>query len=119
MATALLLNGCQPTGDGQTKQTGDLLGTRRPADDANRFQAWQVAALKAHPAGTELRSFGPFRAVLPAASEGGSWVTIVEGSVDKGATDKGVEALRAIFKRRNAVLEIEYNEALFPGVQQG
>jgi ribosomal protein S18 acetylase RimI-like enzyme len=94
------------------------LGTLRPADDAKRFQAWQVAALKAHPAGTELLSFGPFRAVVPVASEGGAWVTIVEGPVDKGATDKAIEALRAIFKRRNAVLEIEYNEALFPSVQQ-
>jgi ribosomal protein S18 acetylase RimI-like enzyme len=81
-----------------------------------RFQAWQLAALKAHPAGTKLLSFGPYRAVVPVANEGGAWVTLVEGSVDKGATDKAVEALRAIFKRRNAALEIEYNEPQFPGV---
>jgi ribosomal protein S18 acetylase RimI-like enzyme len=36
--------------------------------------------------------------------------------VERGVTDKGVAALRAVFKRRNAVLEIEYNEALFPGL---
>lgn len=92
------------------------MGPDQSAVDAKRFQAWQLAALEAHPAGTELRSFGPFRAVLPVATEGGAWVTLVEGSVDKRATNKAVEALRAIFKRRNAALEIEYNESLFPGL---
>jgi ribosomal protein S18 acetylase RimI-like enzyme len=92
------------------------MGIDQSTEDAKRFQAWQLAALKAHPAGTELRSFGPFRAVVPIASEGGAWVTIVEGSVDKGTTDRGVAALRTIFKERHAALEIEYNEPLFPGV---
>jgi ribosomal protein S18 acetylase RimI-like enzyme len=92
------------------------MGIDQPTEDAKRFQAWQLAALKAHRAGTELLSFGPFLAVVPVANQPGAWVTLVEGSVDKGATDKGVAALREVFKRRNAMLEIEYNEALFPGV---
>jgi ribosomal protein S18 acetylase RimI-like enzyme len=92
------------------------MGIDQPTEDAKRFQAWQLAALNATPAGTELLSFGPFRAVGPIANQPGAWVTLVEGSVDKVATDKGVAALREVFKRRNATLEIEYNEALFPGV---
>jgi ribosomal protein S18 acetylase RimI-like enzyme len=93
-----------------------LLGTHQPDDDAKRFQAWQRAALNARPAGTELLSLGAFRAVVPLAYEGGAWVTLVEGRVDKRETDKAVEALRALFKRRNAALEIEYNEPMFPGI---
>ena len=92
------------------------MGTYQSAPDAKRFQAWQLAALKAHPAGTELLSFGPFRAVIPVANQAGAWVTIVDGSVDRDATDKGVGGLREVFTRRNALLEIEYNEGLFPGV---
>jgi hypothetical protein len=48
-------------------------------EDAKRFQAWQLAALSEHPAGTELHSFGPFRAVVPAANQPDGWVTIVDG----------------------------------------
>jgi ribosomal protein S18 acetylase RimI-like enzyme len=75
-----------------------------------------MAAIRAHPAGTEVLSFGPFRAVVPVANEAGAWVTIVDGALDRGATDKAVAGLREVFKRRNAALEIEYNEALFAGV---
>ncbi|MHB8614300.1 MAG: GNAT family N-acetyltransferase [Candidatus Dormibacteraceae bacterium] len=92
------------------------MGTDQPADDTKRFQAWQLAALKAPPAGTELLSFGPFRAVVPVANQPGAWVTMVEGYVDKAATERAVAALRTVFKRRNPALEIEYNEALFPAV---
>ena len=91
-----------------------MLGTQQPAEDAKRFKAWQLAAIRAHPAGTEVLSFGPFRAVVPVANEAGAWVTVVEGSLDRGATDKAVAGLREVLKRRNAVLEVEYNEALFP-----
>jgi GNAT superfamily N-acetyltransferase len=86
------------------------------AEDARRFQAWQLAALKARPAGTELLSFGPFRAVIPIANEHGAWVTIVNGATYKRSIEKAVSGLRENFKRRNAALEIEYNEALFPRV---
>jgi ribosomal protein S18 acetylase RimI-like enzyme len=85
-------------------------------EDATRFQAWQLAALEQHPAGTELLSFGPFRAVVPTLGQPGAWVTIVEGAVDERGTKKSVAALRSVFKQRNAELEIEYNEALFPKV---
>jgi ribosomal protein S18 acetylase RimI-like enzyme len=85
-------------------------------EDAKRFQAWQLAALDQHPAGTELVSFGPFRAVLPAASQADAWVTIVDGTVDERVTAKGVAGLRSVFKQRKAALEIEYNEALYPQV---
>lgn len=83
-------------------------------EDAKRFQAWQVAALDQHPAGTELVSFGPFRAVLPTTNEAGAWVTIVDGTADERETATAVAGLRSVFKQRNAELEIEYNEALFP-----
>jgi predicted GNAT family acetyltransferase len=43
-------------------------------------------------------------------------VTIVEGSVTKRETEEAVTGLRSVFKQRNAELEIEYNEALFPQV---
>ena len=85
-------------------------------EDAKRFQAWQLAALEQHPAGTELVSFGPFRAVLPSANTSGAWVTIVDGTVDERETARGVTGLRSVFKQRNAELEIEYNEALYPHV---
>ena len=85
-------------------------------DDADRFQAWQLAALEQHPAGTELLSFGPFRALVPAMDQPGAWVTIVEGTVDERAVTRAVAGLRSIFKQRNTELEIEYNEALYPKV---
>ena len=50
-------------------------------EDAKRFQAWQLAALEQHPAGTDLVSFGPFRALIPSSNQTGAWVTIVEGTV--------------------------------------
>ncbi len=87
-----------------------------PDDDARRFQAWQVDALGNHPAGTELHSFGPFRAVVPPANQPGGWVTIVDGDVTEQETKEGVDGLRSIFNRRNSPLEIEYNEELFPEV---
>ena len=84
--------------------------------DARRFQAWQLDALDQHPAGTELLAFGPFRALVPAVNQPGGWVTIVEGSVTEHETEEAVAGLRSVFKQRNAELEIEYNEALFPRV---
>jgi ribosomal protein S18 acetylase RimI-like enzyme len=85
-------------------------------EDAKRFQAWQLAALEQHPVGTELVSFGPFRALLPASNQPGAWVTIVEGTVDERQTARAVAGLRPVFNQRNAELEIEYNEALYPRV---
>src|SRR5258708_12062314 len=111
MANALTVIRPQPTGDGQTSQTCKALN-----EDAKRFQAWQLAALEQHPAGTELMSFGPFRALLPVANQPGAWVTIVEGTVDEHQTERAVAGLRSVFKQRNAELEIEYNEALYPRV---
>ena len=84
--------------------------------DARRFQAWQLEALEQHPPGAELLSFGPFRALVPAANQPGGWVTIVKGSVTERETEEAVAGLRSVFKQRNAELEIEYNEALFPMV---
>jgi ribosomal protein S18 acetylase RimI-like enzyme len=85
-------------------------------EDSRRFQAWQLAALEQHPAGTELVSFGPFRALLPASNQPGAWVTIVEGTVDDRETARAVAGLRSVFQQRKAELEIEYNEALYPQV---
>ena len=85
-------------------------------EDAKRFQAWQLAALEQHPVGTELVTFGPFRALVPASNQPGAWVTIVEGTVDEHETARAVAGLRSVFQQRNAELEIEYNEALYPRV---
>ncbi|HEV2028360.1 MAG TPA: GNAT family N-acetyltransferase [Candidatus Dormibacteraeota bacterium] len=85
-------------------------------DDAKRFQSWQLDALNKHPAGTELRSFGPFRAIVPVANQAGGWVTIVDGTVTEFETRQAIADLRETFKQRNPPLEIEYNEALLPGV---
>jgi hypothetical protein len=90
--------------------------SRQLDPDAMRFQAWQLEALDKHPPGAELLSFGPFRALLPAANQPGGWVTIVAGSVTKRETEEAVAGLRSVFKQRKAELEIEYNEALFPMV---
>ena len=84
--------------------------------DAKRFQAWQLAALEQHPAGTELVSMGPFRAVIPTAGQAGAWVTIVDGTAEERETAEAVAGLRSVFKHRSAELEIEYNEALYPHV---
>ncbi len=88
----------------------------QPDEDAERFQAWQVAALTEHPAGTELHSFGPFRAVVPAVNQPGGWVTIVDGTTTEEETKEAVANLRAVFNERQTALEVEYNEALFPQV---
>ncbi|MGH7760894.1 MAG: GNAT family N-acetyltransferase [Candidatus Dormibacteraceae bacterium] len=85
-------------------------------EDAKRFQDWQLAALEQHPAGTELVSFGPFRALLPASNQPGAWVTIVDGTVDARETERAVAGLRSVFQQRSAGLEIEYNEVLYPQV---
>lgn len=85
-------------------------------EDAKRFQDWQLAALEQHPAGTELVSFGPFRALLPASNQPGAWVTIVDGTVDARETGRAVAGLRSVFRQRSAGLEIEYNEVLYPQV---
>jgi ribosomal protein S18 acetylase RimI-like enzyme len=90
--------------------TGDL------DEDAKRFQAWQLAALSEHPAGTDLHSFGPFRAVVPAVNQPGGWVTIVDGMTTELETKEAVANLRSVFEERNTPLEVEYNEALFPQV---
>lgn len=84
--------------------------------DARRFQAWQLAALESRPAGTELLSVGPFSAVVPAAADSSSWVTLVDSAVTERETIAAVARLRTIFKSRTAPLEIEYNERLFPRV---
>jgi ribosomal protein S18 acetylase RimI-like enzyme len=84
--------------------------------DARRFQAWQLAALESHPTGTELLKVGPFSALVPVAAESSSWITLVEGAVTRRETVAAVARLRTIFKSRSAPLEIEYNEALYPGV---
>jgi ribosomal protein S18 acetylase RimI-like enzyme len=92
------------------------LASKDLQEDAKRFQSWQLDALSKHPAGTELRSFGPFRAIIPGANQAGGWVTIVEGTVSERETRAAIADLRDAFKERNTPLEIEYNEALLPRV---
>lgn len=97
--------------DGQTTHT-----CAHVTEDSKRFQAWQLAALAERPAGTDLLSIGPFRAVVPAADRPGAWVTIVEGTAGEPETRDAVAGLRSVFRQRNAELEIEYDEAIYPEV---
>jgi len=92
------------------------LASKDQFEDARRFQRWQLDALSKHPAGTELRSFGPFRAIIPAENQAGGWVTIVDESANEPETGAAIAGLRAVFRQRNTPLEIEYNEAVLPGV---
>lgn len=85
-------------------------------ENARRFQAWQLAALESRPAGAEPLSVGPFRAVIPAAADSSSWVTLVDSVATEQDTLAAVARLRSIFNGRTAPLEIEYNEQLYPHV---
>ena len=91
------------------------MASNDPAGDAKRFQRWQLDALEKHPAGTQLRSFGPFRAILPAANQAG-WVTIVDDTVTEPEAREAIADLREAFKQRDIPLEIEYNETVLPRV---
>ncbi|HEY1420801.1 MAG TPA: GNAT family N-acetyltransferase [Candidatus Dormibacteraeota bacterium] len=82
--------------------------------DAMRFQAWQLDALAARPAGTELLSVGPFQVVLPAQPGGDGWVTLVDREGTAEELHSAVGRLRSMFARREAALEIEFNESVAP-----
>lgn len=84
--------------------------------DTLRFQAWQLDALGAHPAGTDLLAIGPFRAVVSTTPGSGGWVTIVGGTTSRPEITHAVSRLRSMFEQRQTQLEIEYNERLFPEV---
>lgn len=75
-----------------------------------------MAALESHPAGTELLTVGPFSAVVPAATDSSSWVTLVAAAATERETIAAVARLRSIFRGRTAPLEIEFNERLYPRV---
>jgi ribosomal protein S18 acetylase RimI-like enzyme len=92
------------------------LASKDLTEDAKRFQRWQLDALSTHRAGTELGSFGPFRAIIPTTNQGGGWVTIVDGPVTESATRAAIADLRETFEQRHIPLEIEYNDALLPRV---
>lgn len=83
---------------------------------ARRFQAWQLAAFESRPAGTELLTVGPFSAVVPAATDSSSWVTLVAADATERETIAAVARLRSIFQSRTAPLEIEFNDRLYPRV---
>ncbi|MGH7762826.1 MAG: GNAT family N-acetyltransferase [Candidatus Dormibacteraceae bacterium] len=84
------------------------------SNDALRFMAWQLAALEARPAGSDLLSVGPFRVVFPTEPGGSSWVTLVEGAGTQAEVHDAVGRLRSMFARREATLEIEFNESVAP-----
>jgi ribosomal protein S18 acetylase RimI-like enzyme len=84
--------------------------------DAKRFQAWQLDALQARPADSELISAGPFQAVLLATDEPTSRVTLIDAAATEAETAKGITKLRSTFKKHKTAFEIEYNEAAFPRV---
>ncbi|MFI5282456.1 MAG: GNAT family N-acetyltransferase [Candidatus Dormibacterales bacterium] len=85
--------------------------------DAERFRRWQLAALDAHPAGTELRTVGPFRVVVPDAADEEPWVTLTEPSTTRTEVEKAVGELRAMMARRRSGWQIEYNEAVLPDME--
>lgn len=84
------------------------------AKDALRFKAWQLDALEARPAGTELLSVGPFRVVLSTEPGADSWVTLVDGEATQADLTGAVGRLRSMFARREAELQIEFNESVAP-----
>lgn len=84
--------------------------------DAREFQKWQQAALEARPAGSQLLSVGPFRALVPPSDQAGGWVTIVDGPAPEKETKESVRVLRTLFGQRHTELEIEYNDTFFPTV---
>jgi ribosomal protein S18 acetylase RimI-like enzyme len=85
-------------------------------DDAKRFQAWQLDALHARPADSELIAAGPFQAVLSTTADPTSRVALVDGAATEAETVKGIAKLRSTFKKHKTAFEIEYNEAAFPKV---
>lgn len=97
-------------------QTCEQLTTSDLDRDAKRFQAWQRDALEARPAGSQLLSLGPFRAVVPGAPEPGRWVTVVDGPVTERDAIDAVATLRSMFEHDAGKLEIEYDEVAFPEV---
>jgi ribosomal protein S18 acetylase RimI-like enzyme len=82
--------------------------------DAKRFQAWQLDALKSRSSDSEIISAGPFQVILSTKDEPASWVTLIDGAATEAETAKGVAKLRSTFKKHKATFEIEYNEAAFP-----
>ncbi|HSP10105.1 MAG TPA: GNAT family N-acetyltransferase [Candidatus Dormibacteraeota bacterium] len=84
------------------------------ARDALRFKAWQLDALEARPAGTELLSVGPFRVVISSEPGADSWVTLVDGDVMQSDLQGAVGRLRSMFARRKTELQIEFNESVAP-----
>jgi hypothetical protein len=82
--------------------------------DTLRFKAWQLDALEARPAGSELLSIGPFRVVVSAKAGADSWVTLVDGEVKQVDVQEAIGRLRSMFARRNTDLQIEFNESVAP-----
>ncbi len=82
--------------------------------DTLRFRAWQLDALEARPAGTELLSVGPFRVVVSAQPGEDTWVTLVDGDVAQEDLRGAVDRLLSMFARRKAELQIEFNETVAP-----
>ena len=72
--------------------------------------------MEARPAGSQLLSLGPFRAVVPGRSDPGRWVTIVDGPVTERDTSDAVAKLRSIYEHQADKLEIEYDDVAFPDV---
>jgi ribosomal protein S18 acetylase RimI-like enzyme len=83
-------------------------------EDAKRFQDWQLDALQARPADSELITAGPFQAVPSTTAEPTGWVTLIDATATEAETAKGITKLRSTFKKRRTALEIEYNEVAFP-----
>jgi len=92
--------------------------TSAAAADAERFSTWQRDTLQARAVDSEVLTIGPFSVALAKdkAAAGGSWVTLVEGSVSEDETMKAVPKLKAAFKKHHSQLEIEFNDGAFPKV---
>jgi GNAT superfamily N-acetyltransferase len=77
--------------------------------------AWQLDALRRErPAGTELLSVGPFQVLLDAGASADHWVMLVDADVKESDVRSSLGRLRAMFARRNAELQIEFNEGVLP-----
>jgi predicted GNAT family acetyltransferase len=88
----------------------------KQGEDVERFHRWELDALEDRAGGSQVLSFGPFRAVMSPRAEEPSvnWVTLIEREPTEDETLAALTQLQALFKQRGLSLEVEFNEAVYP-----
>ncbi len=85
-------------------------------EDAERFHRWELDALEDRTGGSEVLTFGPFRAVMSPLTGVPSmnWVTLIEREPTEDEVVDALAQLQALFKQRGLSLEVEFNEGVYP-----